>query len=142
VEGEDALRPFLEEFAAGVEQATPEQLADEMRTLLSPPDAAALTGELAEYLYGTFRTATKHGVGGWADDDLAFTRPWGFDPGAIAVPVQLWQGGQDLMVPQAHGEWLARHVPNADVHIAPDDGHLTVVQHNIGQVHAWLLENL
>jgi pimeloyl-ACP methyl ester carboxylesterase len=142
VEGEDALRPLLEEMTAGIAQATPEQLAEEMRTLLSPPDAAALTGELAEYLHGTFVTATKHGVGGWADDDLAFTRPWGFDVGAIAVPVQLWQGGQDLMVPQAHGEWLARHVPDADVHIAPDDGHLTVVEHNVGQVHAWLAEHL
>jgi pimeloyl-ACP methyl ester carboxylesterase len=46
------------------------------------------------------------------------------------------------MVPQARGEWLARHVPNAEVHIAPDDGHLTVVQHNVGKVHAWLLSHL
>jgi pimeloyl-ACP methyl ester carboxylesterase len=140
LEGEDAVRPLLEEFLAGIQQATPEQLADEMRTLLSPPDAAALTGELAEHLYETFRTATKQGVGGWVDDDLAFTRAWGFDIAAISVPVQLWQGGLDLMVPQAHGEWLARHVPGAEVHISPEDGHLTVVQHNIGEVHAWLLE--
>ncbi len=138
IEGEDAVRPFLEEFAAGVAAATPEQLADEMRTLLSPPDAAALTGELAEYLYESFAVATRHGVGGWLDDDLAFTRPWGFDVGSISAPVQLWQGGQDLMVPQAHGEWLARHVPGADVHISPEDGHLTVVEHNVGEVHAWL----
>jgi pimeloyl-ACP methyl ester carboxylesterase len=140
LEGEAAVRPLLEDFAAAVADSTPEQLADEMRTLLSPPDAAALTGELAEFLYENFRVATKHGVGGWADDDLAFTRPWGFDLGAISVPVQLWQGGQDLMVPRAHGEWLAAHVPGADVHIAPDDGHLTVVEHNVGEVHAWLLE--
>jgi pimeloyl-ACP methyl ester carboxylesterase len=142
VEGEDAVRSFLDEAAAGVRAATPEQLADEMRSLLSPPDAAALTGELAEYLHETFLVATKRGVDGWVDDDLAFTRPWRFDVGAIAVPVQLWQGGRDLMVPQAHGEWLARHVPNAEVHIAPDDGHLTVVQHNVGKVHAWLLSHL
>jgi pimeloyl-ACP methyl ester carboxylesterase len=138
LEGEAAVRPLLEEFSAGVAGATPEQLADEMRTLLSPPDAAALTGELAEHLYGSFRTATKRGVDGWLDDDLAFTTAWGFDLGAIAVPVQLWQGGQDLMVPPAHGEWLARHVPGAEVHISPPDGHLTVVEHNLGEVHAWL----
>jgi pimeloyl-ACP methyl ester carboxylesterase len=142
VEGEDAVRPFLDEFAAGVAGTTPEQLADEMRSLLSPPDAAALTGQLAEFLYDTFRVATKRGVEGWLDDDLAFTRPWGFDVGSISVPVQLWQGGQDLMVPRAHGEWLARHVPGADVHISPEDGHLTVVQHNVGEVHAWLAGQL
>jgi pimeloyl-ACP methyl ester carboxylesterase len=142
LEGADAVRPFLEEFAAGVAGITPEQLADEMRTLLSPPDAAALTGELAEFLYDSFRTATKHGVDGWLDDDLAFVRPWGFDVGSIAVPVQLWQGGQDLMVPRAHGEWLAGRVPGVEVHIVPEDGHLTVVEHNIGEVHAWLTERL
>src|SRR3954471_17373269 len=68
LEGEDAVRPLLEEFSNGVAGATPEQLADEMRTLLSPPDAAALTGELAEHLYGSFRTATTRGVDGWLDD--------------------------------------------------------------------------
>ena len=65
LEGEDALRPLLERFAAGVREATPEQLAAEMRSLLSPPDVAALTGELAEYLHGSFLTATEPGVAGW-----------------------------------------------------------------------------
>jgi pimeloyl-ACP methyl ester carboxylesterase len=142
LEGEAALRPLLERFAAAVEESTPEQLADEMRTLLSPPDAAALTGEFAEHLYESFRMATKHGVGGWLDDDLAFTRPWGFDIGSISVPVQLWQGDLDLMVPRAHGEWLGRHVPGADVRISPGDGHFTVVEHNIGEVHAWMRERV
>jgi pimeloyl-ACP methyl ester carboxylesterase len=139
--GEDELRPMLEAFAGSVAATTPEQLADEMRTLLSPPDVAALTGDLAAFLHGSFITAVENGVGGWMDDDLAFTRPWGFDAGAISVPVQLWQGAQDLMVPAAHGEWLARHVPGADVHRCPDDGHLTVLENHLGEVHAWLLSH-
>jgi pimeloyl-ACP methyl ester carboxylesterase len=72
------------------------------------------------------------------DDDIAFTRPWGSDAGAIAVPVQVWHGGQDLMVPAAHGDWYARHVPTADLHRSAPDGHLTVVEHHVGEVHAWL----
>jgi pimeloyl-ACP methyl ester carboxylesterase len=142
LEGEGPLRPLLEEFAAAVRQATPQQLADEMRTLLSPPDVAALTGALAEHLYASFIEAIRPGVGGWLDDDLAFTRPWGFAVGGIAVPVQVWQGGQDLMVPPAHGEWLALHVPGAGVHISPADGHLTVVDNHVGEVHAWLASQL
>jgi pimeloyl-ACP methyl ester carboxylesterase len=139
--GEAQLRPLHEAFAESVIETTPEQLADELRTLLSPPDVAILTGELAEFLHGTFVTAVANGVGGWVDDDLAFTRPWGFDVGAISVPVQLWQGAQDLMVPAAHGEWLARHVPGADVHRCPEDGHLTVVENHLGEAHAWLLSH-
>ena len=142
LEGEDALRPLLEEFAAGVRAATAEQLAEEMRTLLSPPDAAALTGAIAEHMLGSFHAAIRPGVGGWLDDDLAFVRPWGFSLADIAVPVQLWQGDQDLMVPRSHGAWLARHVPGADVRISPGDGHLTVVANHFGEVHAWLAAQL
>ena len=142
LEGEVALRPLLEQFAAALTDATAEQLAEEMRTLLSPPDAAALTGAFAEHLLASFHTAVRPGVGGWLDDDLAFVRPWGFALADIAVPVQLWQGDQDLMVPRSHGEWLARHVPGADVHISPGDGHLTVVANHLGEVLAWLAAQL
>ena len=40
-------------------------------------DVASLTGELAECLADEFRQASPHGVDGWLDDDLAFTRPGG-----------------------------------------------------------------
>jgi pimeloyl-ACP methyl ester carboxylesterase len=109
---------------------------------LSPTDADALTGELAAYFHGTMTHALASGSDGWIDDDLAFLNPWGFDLGSIRVPVQLWQGGQDLMVPRSHGDWLARHVPSAEVHVSPDDGHLTVVENHLGEVHAWLAAQL
>jgi pimeloyl-ACP methyl ester carboxylesterase len=65
-------------------------------------------------------------VVGARDDGLAATRPWGFDLASITVPVAVWQGGQDAMVPFAHGQWLAAHVPGAEAHLPDDEGHLSL----------------
>jgi pimeloyl-ACP methyl ester carboxylesterase len=74
----------------------------------------------------SFREALRTGVDGWLDDDLAFTEPWGFDLGEITVPTMIWQGSADLMVPFAHGEWLASQLPAASVHLEPGEGHLSL----------------
>jgi pimeloyl-ACP methyl ester carboxylesterase len=51
---------------------------------------------------------------------------WGFRLDDGRVPVAVWQGGQDRMVPYAHGEWLAEHVAGAEPHLLPDEGHLSL----------------
>jgi pimeloyl-ACP methyl ester carboxylesterase len=66
-------------------------------------------------------------VVGVRDDGLAAMRPWGFDLASIRVPVAIWQGRQDAMVPYEHGEWLAAHVPGAEAHLFEDEGHLSLV---------------
>jgi len=138
--GPEALRRYLERDAAALRDVTAEQLADAMRPHLSEVDAAALTGELAAFLHSTLVDALRS-LDGWFDDDLAFVKPWGFDVGAIRIPVLLRQGVQDLMVPPAHGRWLAARIPGVEAQIAEAEGHLTLVEH-IGRVHAWLAERL
>ncbi len=106
--------------------AGPDDLLDALRSLLSPPDLAVLTGDLAAEVHADVGAALELGVDGWLDDDLAFVRPWGFAPSDVQVPAQLWQGDQDLMVPPAHGRWLADRLPRVQAHLLPDDGHLTL----------------
>ncbi|HEY6962455.1 MAG TPA: alpha/beta hydrolase [Gaiellaceae bacterium] len=141
LEGEEALRPALEQERGGLLETTPEQLRETMAPHLSPTDAAALTGELAAYFQGNMAHALGASADGWIDDDLAFAKSWGFDVSDIRRPVLVVQGGDDLMVPRAHGEWLARNVAGAEARIDDAHGHLTLVQHLVPEVHEWLLSH-
>jgi pimeloyl-ACP methyl ester carboxylesterase len=125
-QGEAALRPYLEEQQPALAAISPEDVATSLGGLVPPVDVASLTGELAECLAAEFRHGLASGVDGWIDDDLAFTRPWGFGLAGLEVPTYLWQGSEDLMVPFAHGEWLAAHIPGVVAHLEQGEGHLSI----------------
>ena len=94
--------------------------------LVSDVDKAELTGERAQSLAENFHEALREGIVGWLDDDLAFVRDWGFELEDIEVPVTVWQGEQDRMVPFAHGEWLVAHIPGAQPRLLPEHGHISL----------------
>jgi len=119
-----------------------EDLHDQLKTLLSPADAAVLTGELAQYLVDCTRSGLAPGTEGWWQDDVAFKEPWGFEFASIRTPVLLYHGRQDRFVPFGHGEWLARQIPGVQAELSDEDGHLTLTENHLDQVHAWLLERL
>jgi pimeloyl-ACP methyl ester carboxylesterase len=65
----------------------------------------------------------RHVLLGWLDDVLAFSRPWGFDPGDIAVPVLVWHGEDDVLLPVEHAHWLADRIPDSTLVTAPGAAH-------------------
>ena len=71
------------------------------------------------------------------DDDLAYVEPWGFEPADCEVPVLLVHGALDGCVPSAHSAWLAAHIPAAELRIAPDDGHISILNSAAGDLQ-WL----
>jgi pimeloyl-ACP methyl ester carboxylesterase len=125
--GPEALEDWLDREGSALFTVTPNQVAAVLGDLASEVDRNALTGELADFLAASGRHAGRQGVTGWRDDDLALMRPWGFDLGRITVPTSIWQGGQDRMVPFAHGQWLARHVAGARAHLYEGEGHISLV---------------
>jgi pimeloyl-ACP methyl ester carboxylesterase len=126
VAGEDQLRPHLLAEGEQLKDITAAGLVSSMRTLLPDADKAVLTGEFAEDLAASFREAVRTGVDGYLDDELAFTAPWGFGVEEISVPVMIWHGTADLMVPFSHGQWLAAQLPGASAHLEQGQGHLSV----------------
>ena len=126
VRGATAYHQFLRALPEPEGDRTPEQLAEDLGGLLTPVDAAFVTGEFAAYLDAFGRRGRQQGVVGWRDDGLAIVREWGFDPAAIAARVAVWHGRHDAMVPFGHGEWLAEQIPTAEPHFLDDAGHLSM----------------
>ncbi|SEO46646.1 hypothetical protein SAMN05216267_102766 [Actinacidiphila rubida] len=101
-----------------------------LRTGLAPMLAAVdrtfPTAVVADELASAVAEGLAHGACGWIDDDLAFLEPWGFLLQDVQVPAFIRQGAQDLMVPFAHGRWLAAHIPGADAELDSGQGHMSL----------------
>jgi pimeloyl-ACP methyl ester carboxylesterase len=126
VHGSESLTAFLTPQAEELARVDGPGVVAALGGLLPDVDKLALTGEFGDHVAASFHRAVEAGIAGWHDDDLAFVQPWGFDLADIRVPVAVWQGAQDLMVPFAHGRWLAAHVPGVTVHLLEDHGHLSL----------------
>jgi pimeloyl-ACP methyl ester carboxylesterase len=107
--------------------------------MFTPADHAALSGAWS-WLNSVVGPAVEAGPGGLIDDELAYVAPWGFDPTQVVAPTLLLHGGRDRVVPSAHGEWLVRRCPSAELWLCPDDGHISVLNHSTAAI-AWLREH-
>jgi pimeloyl-ACP methyl ester carboxylesterase len=134
------VRAAIEQEAAEMRSASPEELLEQMSPLLSGEDATLMRSDAENFVHLSMTRGLAFSADGLFDDNLAFTRPWGFDPAQIRVPTQVWQGNQDLMVPFSHGAWLAERIPGAEPHLVPEYGHLTVVFRHLTEVHTWLAQ--
>jgi pimeloyl-ACP methyl ester carboxylesterase len=130
----EALLEWMRPRVADHADVRAEELVSLLASLLSAVDREEVTGEFGELLAESFHRAFRDGLWGWYDDDLAFVGHWGFDVASIRVPVSIWQGREDLMVPFAHGEWLAAHVPGARSRLRPEHGHLSLAVGAIGEI--------
>lgn len=115
--------------------ATSENIIALFGGLLSVVDKEALANDVARSaLAAACRHGFANGYYGFFDDDRVFFAPWGFDVDDIDVPVAVWYGDQDLMVPPTHGEWLARHVRAAQVRHHRDEGHVSIVTNHLEEL--------
>jgi len=138
--GEEALREWMANAGEEFRHVTRATMFTAMGSALPPADQAVATGEWAEHESAGIRRALEHGFDGWVDDDLAFTKSWGFELETIEVPVQIWQGELDRLVPWSHGKWLADCIPGASFTLAKGQGHFSLGVANRDQILDRLLE--
>ena len=105
------------------DQVIPEQIESclpqrDQQTLADP--------ELRRVLTESSREGLRPGVEGAAWDGLLFSRPWGFDLREIRVPVRLWHGEKDVVVPVSMGHFLAKNIPGCQARFYEEDGHFSL----------------
>ena len=140
--GEAALTKWMAENSPGMKSVTPELLIKEFGGLLSDADKAIFTPEVATSFVENLHDALSVSYYGWFDDDIACVKEWGFDLGAIKVPVELWQGDQDFMVPHSHGEYLHSKMPGSKLVFKPGEGHLSLGENSRSEIIAAALHYL
>jgi pimeloyl-ACP methyl ester carboxylesterase len=82
-------------------------------------DAVRAQGRWISTILGEGARQPRGGI----DEYLAMSAPWGFAPEDVAVPVRVFQGDADALVPTAWGKALADRIPGATLTIYPDEGH-------------------
>lgn len=127
IKGEAHISAWMEENAHPFKEVTDRDIREALGGLIGEVDKKSLDGAIAD----EYATATRKGLAvsfdGWIDDDIAFVQPWGIDLGAIQVPVLIWQGDDDFMVPHAHSYWLEKHIPTGKLHFVPGHGHISLI---------------
>jgi pimeloyl-ACP methyl ester carboxylesterase len=136
LEGREAIDAFLQPYAEELGHE-PEKVVEQIAAELPEVDKAILARpEFRAIMVESFVEAIRQGVRGWADDDLAFTKPWGFELEDVTADVRLWQGELDVLAPRAHGEYVAGRLPNARFELLEGGGHL--LDEEWGVVLDWL----
>jgi len=126
IAGEDVLYPALERELATMAARVAVDPATVLGDFeLSKEDRRQLgRAEIKQIIRESIAEQAATGVDGWVDDDLATVKPWGFEVDQITVPVLIRYGVSDVLVPPAHGEWLAANVPGCVVKVDDLAGHL------------------
>ena len=132
--GEQEIEEWMEKNAPGFSRVTGEELISAFGGLIGDIDKKALTPLVADHYAKSYQRALAKSYYGWLDDDLAFVKKFGFDFTLIDKPILVWQGDDDFMVPKAHSQWLAKHLPTAQLNFVPGHGHISLAEEYRGEI--------
>ena len=120
--------PFLIRFLfaqmAKAIKKRPQKVAAKMAAHLARTNQSVREAGSNDGLLTMMREAYRQGGAGVYRDIRLVGRDWGLVLNAVRVPVFLWHGTADDLVPLSTGQGLAKLIPGCEAHFIPDAGHL------------------
>ena len=92
---------------------------------LPESDRAVLNRATMAGLARVWREGFRRGTMGAMSDAQIYARPWGFDLADVRVPVTLWIGGADSLIPARSLEPYAS-IPGVGWHVLDGEGHYSL----------------
>lgn len=137
------LRMLFANYANAVKKS-PEELARKMLTQFCVWDRHVIENSHGksrkEDLMLHLKEAFRQGRDGAYRDMLLVSRPWRLDLNKLTVPVFMWHGEADTLMPIAPARGFAKLIPNCESHFIPGAGHLLLESEDVGsQIVARLL---
>jgi pimeloyl-ACP methyl ester carboxylesterase len=82
----------------------------------------------------SFHEAARIGLSGAIRDAILYSRAWGLHLTEITVPVSLWHGEKDRIVPPAMGRWLEANIPGCHARFYPEEGHFSLITNRMDAI--------
>ena len=125
-----SLARFIMWSMARQVRRNPERVVEAVARAMSGADAETVRRpDVRRALAEDIGEAFRQGHRGAALDVVLLGRRWGFDLQDVVVPVMLWQGEADVLVPPAMGRHVAARLPDCRARFFPGEGHLLVIDH-------------
>ncbi len=105
-------------------------------------DLAALDPAFAGFLFQSWREAVGRSIEGMASDARIYDEPWPFRLDDLTLPVRLWHGDGDTVVPVSICHHYAARCPDAVPRIFEGEGHVSLIRTQFDAVIADLLRFL
>ena len=130
-----ALFKCLAKLAGVLIRRRPDIFVNIIRMNASRPDKAAFEGgKLGTILAKSFQGALLNNSDGMYDDFMIYCQPWEFSLDEIKVPVKIWHGGNDWVVPPSHGRFYADRIPGSCLELLGNEGHFSLPVNHMDKI--------
>ncbi|MDZ7264910.1 MAG: alpha/beta hydrolase [candidate division KSB1 bacterium] len=114
------FRVFKSRFDVAFEKLVADLPAHDKKLLTEPMIAAMFKQDVGQ--------AFRQGSRGVVSDMRILSRPWGFDLSAVEMPVQVWHGTADTIVPLRLAQFNLEKLPQARAHYVEGAGHFMAIE--------------